>query len=174
MIENEGMGSIEAQCTHVRQRWDKNANIVEGVVQLIQLKGQLVAFWQAPALHAVRAAVGTSGEAVGYAAPVVQGDFAARHSALAFYQMLTPLLDHLKNLFNCLDLKEGEGVFMNATSLQLLAIKGADMSCAEQQRRLAQQLVLAGQHAHRGGGGFRGNRGGQHQAFHPAPYHQQG
>ena len=166
IIETEGMGCIDALCTHVRHRWNRNANIVEGVVQLILLLGQLVAFWRAPPLHALRAETGVAGQ-IGHVPAVVQGEFAARHPAMAFYQMITPLLDHLKGLYNYLDLKEGEGVHLNATSLQLLAIKGADLSCTEQQRRLSQQLVAAANRGNgvRGGGG----RGGHAptQPFHP-------
>ena len=194
IIEQEGMPAVEALSAHIRHRWDRNQNIVEGVLTLVQLMGQLVAFWRAAPLHSVSVAVGTAGQA-GYVAPVVQGQYAARHSPLAFYQMLAPLVDHLKGLFNYLDLKEGEGVHMNATSLQLLAVKGADMSVTEQQRRISQQLATAAQHSNRsngggafhrgggggfqrgGGGGFqRGGRGNFHvpQQFQPAGFQQRG
>ena len=195
IIEQEGMPAVEALSAHIRHRWDRNQNIVEGVLTLVQLMGQLVAFWRAAPLHAVSVAVGTAGQA-GYQAAVVQGQYAARHSPLAFYQMLAPLVDHLKGLFNYLDLKEGEGVHMNATTLQLLAVKGADMSVTEQQRRISQQLVTAAQHSNRshggggafqrgggggfqrgGGGGFqRGGRGNYQiqQQFQPAGFQQRG
>ena len=152
IIEQEGMPAVEALSGHIRHRWDRNQNIVEGVLTLVQLMGQLVAFWRAAPLHSVSVAVGTAGQA-GYVAPVVQGQYAARHSPLAFYQVLAPLVDHLKGLFNYLDLKEREGVHMNATSLQLLAVKGADMSVTEQQRRISQQLATAAQHSNRSNGG---------------------
>ena len=189
------MPAVEALSGHIRHRWDRNQNIVEGVLTLVQLMGQLVAFWRAAPLHAVSVAVGTAGQA-GYQAAVVQGQYAARHSPLAFYQMLAPLVDHLKGLFNYLDLKEGEGVHMNATTLQLLAVKGADMSVTEQQRRISQQLATAAQHSNRshggggafqrgggggfqrgGGGGFqRGGRGNYQiqQQFQPAGFQQRG
>ena len=39
---------------------------------------------------------------------------------------------------------------MNAMSLQLLSVKGADMSCTEQQRRISVALTQTAQQANRG------------------------
>ena len=53
IIEQEGMLAVEALSAHLRHRWDRNQNIVEGLLTLVQLMGQLIAFWRAAPLHPV-------------------------------------------------------------------------------------------------------------------------
>ena len=74
---------------------------------------------------------------------------------------MEPLLLVMSDQLNYLELKEHENQHLSPFQVQLLVVKGADLTLTDAQCRIAQQHVAASRNANRLGGGRGGGYGGR-------------
>jgi len=165
LVEHEGFQAVTNICNGILHAYSRNPSLVAQYNQLVMVVYSVVSMSLTPAPHRVVVAVPAVGiaGAAGHvpAVPAVnQGDFAAVHPSLSIYTALEPLLMVLADQLNYLELKEHESQHLSPFQLQLLVVKGADLSLTDAQRRIAQQHVAASRQHNRGGGIYGGGRGG--------------
>jgi len=166
LLQEEGFQGVTNITNGMLHSYSRNPSLVMQFNQLLMGLWGVLSLQLRPALHLTRVAaptVGVAGQAgfVPAVEAVNQGDFAAVHTALNIHTSMEPLLLVMSDQLNYLELKEHENQHLSPFQVQLLVVKGADLTLTDAQRRIAQQHVAASRNANRLGGGRGGGYGGR-------------